>query len=70
MWGECYFGGGWGKLKGKGKRIWEERMDKRFVSDFWLFFLLDDVLTFGKKGRGMEDVWVWFEEDGHSIQVS
>lgn len=39
------------------------------VSDFWFFFLLDDVLTFGK-GRGIEDVWVWFEEDGHSIQLS
>lgn len=36
---------------------------------FWLF-LLDEVLTFEKKGRGIEDVWVWFEEDGHSIQPS
>lgn len=40
------------------------------MSDFWFFFLLDDVLTFGMKGRGIEDVWVWFGKDGHCIQVS
>lgn len=42
------------------------------MSDLWFlwFFLLDDVLTFGKKGRGIEDVWVWLERDGHSIQPS
>lgn len=37
------------------------------MSDFWFFFLLDDVLTFGKKGRGTEDVWVWLERDGTTI---
>lgn len=48
------------------------RREERFVSDLWFFwfFLLDDVLTFGKKGRGIEDVWVWLERDGHSIQPS
>lgn len=64
------------KGKGKGKGIWEERREERFVSDFWFFFLLDDVLTFEKKGRGIEDViwlvdvWVWLERDEHSIQLS
>lgn len=59
--------GGWNS----GRRGWMRR-EERFVSDLWFFcfFLLDDVLTFGKKGRGIEDVWVWLERDGHSIQPS
>lgn len=57
-----------------GRRGWMRR-EERFVSDLWFFwffwfFLLDDVLTFGKKGRGIEDVWVWLERDGHSVDLS
>lgn len=61
---------GEGEGEGEGEENLGGEEGREIVSDFWFFFLLDDVLTFGKKGRGIEDVWVWFEEDGHSIQPS
>lgn len=49
------------------------RREERFVSDFWFFFLLDDVLTDGARGCDLVGGCVglvWFEEDGHSVDVS
>lgn len=39
-------------VEGEGEGGGEENLGGEIVSGFWFFFLLDDVLTFGKKGRG------------------